>query len=326
MASVSGRRSMIVVPCPGTERMSIAPPSARTASCTASMPTPRPERSGHLLGGRESRAREQRSSSSSVRSVVCGVHEPVALGAREHALAVDAAPSSLTEMTTPDAIARRAQHEAPTAGFPAAARTAGASMPWSTALRSRCTSGVADLVEHRPIELDVLALDDEADLLAQRRAASRTRRGKRSNTCAHRHHAPGRDLVLQLGDEARRSPHRLVERGCRRSPASCVSRPRAITSSPMRFISVSRRRTSMRTWRAPGRSSARRRRRRRAGLTSPATARRRPTAAPARADALDLRQRRASSRNVNRSSKSSAFDMRCAAGSTARRPCPAPAR
>ena len=41
---------------------------------------------------------------------------------------------------------------------------------------------VADLVEHRAIELDLLALDVEPDPLAESRARSRTSRGNRSNT------------------------------------------------------------------------------------------------------------------------------------------------
>jgi hypothetical protein len=67
-----------------------------------------------------------------------------------------------------------------------------------------------DLVEHGPVQLDVLSFDRRstgpADL-----AASRTSRGKRSNTC-HGHHAGRHDLVLQIGHQSRRLRNRFGQR------------------------------------------------------------------------------------------------------------------
>ena len=43
MASVSGSRTVMVVPLPGTESISTVPRRASMARLTTSMPTPRPE-------------------------------------------------------------------------------------------------------------------------------------------------------------------------------------------------------------------------------------------------------------------------------------------
>ena len=121
--------------------------------------------------------------------------------------------------------------------------------------RSRCAAGARSSRRSRRASSDrarcSLPSTTNSICLPTPRAASRTRRGKRSNTCDDRHHAARDDLVAQLGDESRRlhPPSPSSDWVAERRPRAATSRPRAITSSPTRFISVSRRRTSMRTWR-----------------------------------------------------------------------------
>ena len=186
MASVSGRRSIIVVPCPGTERMSIAPPSARTRVYTASTPTPRPERSVTLSAVEKPGRASRRSSSSSVRSVFVGVDEPIALRPlRARVRDRSRLPSSLTSNDDGRAIARRAQHEP--AGRPACP-------PRRARQASRCRGRSRCAADARSNRRSRRASSDRARSPCPRRrsppacrrvrAASRTTRGKRSNTCA----------------------------------------------------------------------------------------------------------------------------------------------
>ncbi len=72
------------------------------------------------------------------------------------------------------------------------------------------------------------------------------------------HHAARHDLFVQIRDEPRCLRERLVERGIARcSCATSVRRPRATSSSPARFVSPSRRRSSTRIVRGPRAASAR---------------------------------------------------------------------
>ena len=166
--------------------MSIAPPSARTRVYTASIPD---AAAGELVTlsavenpGRASR----RSSSSSVSSVFVGSDEAVALRALAARGAVDPAAVVAHANHHRRPIARRAEHEpARRPACPARVRTSGGSMPVVDRVAQQVHDRIADLVEHRAIELDLLAFDDEVDLLADRCAPRRARRAESGRRSAH---------------------------------------------------------------------------------------------------------------------------------------------
>ena len=147
-----------------------------------------------------------------------GVDEPVALGAREHALAVDAAAVVAHADHDGRAIARRAQRAAgPPRGLPGARRAPPASRCRD---RSRCAAGARSDRRSRRASSDRARSPSPRSTnsicLPTERAASRTRRGKRSNTC----HTGTMRLVMissrRSAIESRRLRHRL--RRARGSP------------------------------------------------------------------------------------------------------------
>jgi hypothetical protein len=91
-------------------------------------------------------------------------------------------PSSLTLMTTADLSRVALTTSRPTGDFPAATR-ASAFDAVIDGVPEHVDERIADLVEHRAIELDLFAFDDELDLLAKRAGGSRERHaesGRRS--------------------------------------------------------------------------------------------------------------------------------------------------
>ena len=99
---------------------------------------------------------------------------------RPHRLVVDAA--AVVDDIDPDgsaALLTRTVHRG-FVGLAGACRTAGVSHPWSTALVTRCASASAGSFKHLLVEFDVPTLDTSRTLLPDRRATSRTSRGKRS--------------------------------------------------------------------------------------------------------------------------------------------------
>ena len=227
--------------------MSIAPPSARTRVYTASTPTPRPEISVTFSAVENPGRASNRKSSSSVKSVLLASTIPSRLARASTRSRSIPLPSSLTLITTAERSRAALSTSRPIAGLPAAARASGDSMPWSIALRSRCTIGspISSSIE-RSSSISLPSILNSTSLPSAR-AVSRTTRGKRSNTC---HTGTIRLAVISLRSSVINRDDCVTVSSSDAwpsSPASCVSRPRAITSSPMRFISVSSRRASMRT-------------------------------------------------------------------------------
>ncbi len=109
---------------------------------------------------------------------------------------------------------------------------------------------IGQALDHGLVELGLLALGDELDVLAERRAArSWTRRRKRPNSWADRHHADAHRGVAQLARPGARFPRRST---CScdvelLAAAICLRRDWAMTSSPTRSISSSRRSAGTRT-------------------------------------------------------------------------------
>ncbi|GIV00944.1 MAG: hypothetical protein KatS3mg014_2559 [Actinomycetota bacterium] len=150
MASVSGIFTRKVVPSPRRLRTSTLPPIRSMFVRTTSMPTPRPEtfvtRSAVEKPGRKMRSRISRS----LRRVAwSGPTKPRSSALANTRSGSIPAPSSVISMFTwpPSWNARTSRR--PSAGFPAASRASGASIPWSTALRTRCVSGslIASMIE-----------------------------------------------------------------------------------------------------------------------------------------------------------------------------------
>ena len=191
-----------------------------------------------------------RNSSSSVSSVLLGVDQPV-LAARAAAPSRGRCPGRRPSRGSrrPSGRALALSVSRPASGLPCARRTSGGSMPWSIALRSRCTIGspTSSSIE-RSSSTSFPSIVNSTGLPTDR-AASRTRRGKRSNTC----HTGTMRLVMisSCRSATRRDVCATVSASAGSSiePVSCTSRPRVITSSPIRFIRLSSRRRSMRTLR-----------------------------------------------------------------------------
>ena len=117
------------------------------------------------------------------------------------------------------------------------------------AFRSRCTSGSPISSSSERSSSISCPSTTKSTCLPSARAASRTTRGKRSNTC----HTGTMRLVMMPSCMSAMSRDACVTVSVSAASlivvASCCNRPRVMTSSPMRFISVSRRCRSMRMWR-----------------------------------------------------------------------------
>ena len=95
-------------------------------------------------------------------------------------------------------------------GFPAATRVSRLSMPWSSALRSRCSSGTDQLLEHRAVELDLRAADFEVGPLVEflRRLPQNAVQTLRQ---AAEGHGPDREqLLLHVARQARLREQRSI--------------------------------------------------------------------------------------------------------------------
>ena len=120
MASVSGSRTVVRVPTPATDSISIRPPRAATFFLTTSMPTPRPETSVTSAAVEKPGSKMSCHTSPSVK--VSGAGKPLSRALARIRSRCSPAPSSLTSMTIfpPCWDARKLM--VPTAGLPAAAR------------------------------------------------------------------------------------------------------------------------------------------------------------------------------------------------------------
>src|SRR6185437_7337260 len=164
IASVTGRRSVTVVPSPGAVRISTAPPSARTR-------------------------------------------------VNENLVAIDPAAVVLHAHRHHLPFARDRERELPRALLPRAHSVVRLLDAVVRSVAQQVNDRLADLVEHRAIELDLAANQRELDLLAERVRGVADETRETVEHLANRHHAARHDLLVQLGDEPRRLRQRLVERG-----------------------------------------------------------------------------------------------------------------
>ena len=140
MDRVSGMLMVKVVPWPGSESMSIRPPSCLTSVLTTSMPTPRPatwltvsavEKPGSMI----------MFSSSSRGTLMPGSSRPRSTALRCTASRSMPAPSSRMRSTMSEPSRAKLSSMVPVSGLPAMRRCDGDSMPWAMALRSMCSMG-----------------------------------------------------------------------------------------------------------------------------------------------------------------------------------------
>ena len=141
-----------------------------------------------------------------------GVDEPLGAGLRQDPFAIDAAAvvTDLDDDRRP--VARRAENEATHRRLARRRPLLRRLDAMIDGVSEQVHHGVADLVEHRAIQLDVFAVDRQLDLFADRARGVTHDAGESVEDLPHRHHATYRDLFAELADEARRLRHRLVER------------------------------------------------------------------------------------------------------------------
>ena len=185
IASVRGTRTRTVVPSPGRLWMSTVPPIASMLVFTTSIPTPRPETLVTAAAVEKPGSKmncNTRSSGSAAASSAATSPRATAF-ARTADTAIPPPSSSTSIVTWPLSLnARRAS--LPTCGLPRAARTSGGSMPWSTALRTRCVSGSRMLsISVRSSSVSPPSIDS-CTSLPQETARSRTVRGNLLKTCS----------------------------------------------------------------------------------------------------------------------------------------------
>ena len=142
MARVSGMASRTTVPAPGSDEISSEPRICLMLEATTSIPTPRPE---ILVTSAAVEKPGSRISSTISDSVISATWAVVT----NRFSTADAAtfwgsmprPSSLTSMMTWPPSCTAESRMVPTGSLPSSARSSLGSSPWSTALRTRWTSG-----------------------------------------------------------------------------------------------------------------------------------------------------------------------------------------
>ena len=140
MARVNGRRTTKRVPCPGRESMVTEPPSCLISLATTSMPTPRPDSWVTWLAV-EKPAWKMNCCTSWSGSGVFSAISPRSMALRRTASVSMPLPSSARVITTSPPSRESSRLTWPLSSLPAPRRCSGSSMPWSTALRSICSSG-----------------------------------------------------------------------------------------------------------------------------------------------------------------------------------------
>ena len=141
-ASVSGRRIWKVVPLPSTEVISMRPRIDSMLRRTTSMPTPRPEMSVSCSAVLKPGAKMRALISESV-SDCDGETRPFSIALARMRSRLRPRPSSFSSTITLPPCWKAESITRPERGLPPFSRSAGPSTPWSTALRTMCTSGSA---------------------------------------------------------------------------------------------------------------------------------------------------------------------------------------
>ena len=136
-------------------------------------------------------------------------HQPALARSRQHLLAVDAAAVVRDADRHRRAVTQCAQGQSPRLRLPLGFALVGGLDAVVDRVAQQMHDRVADLVEHRPVELDLFALDRELHWLANRSRSVSDQAREAVEPLPHGHHAAGHDLVLQVGDEPRGLRHRL---------------------------------------------------------------------------------------------------------------------
>ncbi len=143
------------------------------------------------------------------------VHESLGARAREHLLAIDAAPVILHAHCDHLPLAGDRERELAGARFPVALAHIGLLDAVVGGVAQQMHDRLADLVEHRTVELDLAPVEGELDLLSQRVRGIADEARKAIEHLADGHHAARHDLVVEIGDEPRCLRERVIERGIR---------------------------------------------------------------------------------------------------------------
>ena len=212
------------------------------------MPTPRPETSvAWSLVEKPGRKISCRASIGDSRAAVSASIRPFSRALVRSMSGSMPPPSSLTMMTMWSPSCCADSFSVPARGLPIDSRLSGASMPWSMALRTRCTSG-SDSASTRFLSSSVSSpISCTLTSFFSVRATSRATFGKRENA---RPTGCMRTRITSACSRAVTTSRLLTARSrsssrvCRRS---AFIRLRASTSSPTRFIKPSRRLVSTRT-------------------------------------------------------------------------------
>ena len=172
---------MNLVPTPGTVSTSTRPLSRSMDLSTTSRPTPRPETS--VMASRVEKPCEKMSCTTSRSDTASSaLSSPRSTALCRTVSASMPAPSSMMVMTTWFDSWVAESRMVPVGVLPLVTRTAGASMPWSTLLRMRWTSG-SPISSMIALSIRVPSPSRISSIsLPVSRARSRTSRGKRSNT------------------------------------------------------------------------------------------------------------------------------------------------
>ena len=241
MASVSGSLMRKRLPRPGSESISTLPPSRSRLVLTTSMPTPRPETSETFSAvERPGRKMSAALSLSDNPFTFSGVINPFLRALAAILAGSRPLPSSPISITTWPASWKARSRTTPSVRLPTRARSAGTSMPWSTALRTMWVRGSLNP------SIRVLSSSTSRPSMSSRtslprvRARSRTTRGNLPKTlpigcmrvC----------MIASCRSEVTRLMRWLDAFTARSSWRDSASRSwlRLSTSSPARFMRVSR--------------------------------------------------------------------------------------
>src|SRR3972149_4014560 len=218
MARLVGSRSVKVEPSPRAVRSSTAPPKARTLVTTTSVPPPRPETSDTcaavLKPGRAS-TRIRASSSEMSASDSISPRSLAALSTR--ARSIPRPPSA--PRTAPASRSRAPPRPPPPAGSgPPPSRPLPGGEPFLRRFQAmvhrvpqQVDQRIADLIQQRPVQLDVFSFNHEFDLLAEPTRQVADQPGESIEPLPHRGHAGLQDLVLELGGELGDAPAHLFQ-------------------------------------------------------------------------------------------------------------------